>query len=111
MGGEWGEIGGNGVLWGEVGANNKNCGAGVDWFGFPISPHFPPFPPFFLGSFHQCSPPPPPPIALLPIRTMFFDLFSPKNPRFSIEHPKFPTLSPISPPCFLNQPISGISAR
>ena len=58
-GGKWG---GNGVLWGEVGANNKNCGARVDWFSFPIFPHFPPFPrhfpPFSLGSFHQRTPPP-----------------------------------------------------
>ena len=53
------------MLWGEVGANNKKCGARVDWFGFPIFPHFPPF---FLGSFHQCTPT----IALLPIKTMFF---------------------------------------
>ena len=45
MGGKWGGIG---VLWGEVGANNKNCGARVDWFGFPIFPHFPRFPLFFL---------------------------------------------------------------
>ena len=68
-------MGGNGAgmrgLCGEVGANNKECGARVDWFGFPIFPHFPPF---FLRSFHQCNPPP---LALLPIRTMFFDLFSP----------------------------------
>ena len=59
MGGKWvkwGEIGGNGVLWGEVGANNKKSGARVDWFGFPIFPHFPPVPPFFLGSFRQCTP-------------------------------------------------------
>ena len=38
-----------------------------------------------------------PPIALLPIRTMFFDLFSPQVPHFSIEHPKFPILFPIFP--------------
>ena len=37
------------------------------------------------------------PIALLSIKTMFLDLFSPKIPHFSIEHPKFPTLSPIFP--------------
>ena len=73
MRGKWGEMGGNGVLWGEVGANNKKCGARVDWFGFPIFPHFPHFPPFFLGSFHQCTPT----IALVPIKTMFFGLLSP----------------------------------
>ena len=36
------------------------------------------------------------PIALLLIKTMFFDLFSTKFPHFFIEHPKFPTLFPIS---------------
>ena len=40
-----------GVLWGEVGANNKKCGAGVDWFGFPILPHF------SLGAFTNAPPP------------------------------------------------------
>ena len=38
-----------------------------------------------------------PPIALLPIKTMFFDRFSPKTPQFCIEHPQFPTLFPIFP--------------
>ena len=51
---KWEEMGGNGVLWGEVGANNKKCGARVNWFGFPIFTHFYPF---FLGSFRQCTPP------------------------------------------------------
>ena len=51
-----------GGRWGQIA---KKCGARVDWFGFPSSPHFPPF---FLGSFRQCIPP----IALLPIKTMFF---------------------------------------
>ena len=52
-GGKWGGgMGGNGVLWGEVGANNKNCGARVDWFGFPISPHF------SSGAFTNAPPPP-----------------------------------------------------
>ena len=37
-----------------------------------------------------------------PIKTLFFDLFSPKIPHFSIEHPKFPTLSPHFPPFSLN---------
>ena len=43
--------------------------------------------------------PPPPPlrVALLPIRTMFLVLFSPKIPHFTIEHPKFPTFFLISP--------------
>ena len=41
--GKWEEMGGDGVLWGEVGANNRKRGARVDWFGFPISPHFPLF--------------------------------------------------------------------
>ena len=55
-GGGMGENGGEwGVVWGEVGANNKKCGARVDWFGFPIFPYFPPF---FLGSFHQSTPAP-----------------------------------------------------
>ena len=64
MGGNEGEMGGNGgngVLWGGVGANNKKCGARVDWFGFPIFPHFSPFSPIFpwvLSPIH-------PPIALL----------------------------------------------
>ena len=65
MGGNEGrreEVGGNGVLWGKVGANTKKCGARVDWFGFPISPHF------SLGAYANATPP----IALLPIKTMFF---------------------------------------
>ena len=59
----------------------------------PISPPpiFPGFPQFFLSSFHQCSPP----CAAL-LLTLFFDLFSPQIPHFSIEHPTFPPLSPIS---------------
>ena len=57
---------------------------------FPIFSHFPPF---FLGSFQQYTPT----IALVPIKTMFFGLFSPKFPHFSNEDPKFPTVSPIFP--------------
>ena len=87
MGGNGGEMGCYG---GEVGANNKKCGARVDWFGFPIFPHFPPF---FLGCFHQCTPT----IALLPIKTMFFGLFSPQFPIFPSSIQNFPHFSPFSP--------------
>ena len=85
------------MLRGEVGANNKNCGARVDWFGFPISPHFPPFLPIFpreLSLMHPQS-------LVADQNHVFFDLFSPQIPHFSIGHPKFRKLSPIS----LNQPI------
>ena len=91
-GGKWGKQGGNGGKRGEMGENNKNCGARMEGIGPPNSPHFPPF---FLRSFHQCNPPPPQ--ALLPIKPLFFDLFSPQMPHFSIEHPKFTPFSPISP--------------
>ena len=47
-----------------------------------------------------------PKMGLLPIKTTFFGLFSPKAPNFAIDHPKIPTLFHISPPFFLKQPIS-----
>ena len=59
MGGKWGVMAGGG-------ANDKNCGAMVDWFGFPIFPHFPQFstispgsPHFSSGAFTNTPPPPP----------------------------------------------------
>ena len=60
-------MGGNGVLWGEVGANNKNCGASVDWFGFPIFPIFNHFQPFstIFNHFHWELPPMHPPHSLV----------------------------------------------
>ena len=40
---------------------------------------------------------PPPPIALLPVKTMFFDLFSPKFPIFPSGIQNFPHFSPVFP--------------
>ena len=59
-----------GGRWGQA---TKSVGLGWTSLVSPFSPIFLHFPPFFLGSFRPCTPPP----ALLPIKTMFFDLFSP----------------------------------
>ena len=119
-GGKWGEMGGKGGNEGEMGRNGGKWGkmrggmgcyggrwgqitksVGLGWTGL-VSPFSPIFPHFSLGAFTNAPPPP----ALLPIKTMFFGLFSPKIPHFSIEHPKFSHTFPHFPPFFLNQPIS-----
>ena len=103
MGENGGNSGGNGRKWGEVGCYGGRWGqitksVGLGWTGLvsPFFPHFifPHFPPFFLGSFHQCTPT----IALVPIKTMFSALSSPKFPIFpsSIQNsPHFPPFPPI----------------
>ena len=78
---------------------------------FPSSiqncPHFSPFPPVFThfssGAFTNA---PLPPNSLVADQKHVFWPFQPQIPQFSIEHPKFSTLSPHFPPFFLNQPIS-----
>ena len=79
---------------------------GLGWTGLvsPFSPIFDSFPPFFLRSFHQCTPPPHK--ALLPIKTVFVGLFQPQNYPFFHRASKFSHTLPHFPPFFLNQPIS-----
>ena len=93
-----GKMGGNGGKWEEKGCYGGGGGqitksVGLGWTGL-VSPFSPIFPHFSLGAFANA---PPPPIALSPIKTMFFDLFCPQIPHFSIEHPKFPTVFCIFP--------------
>ena len=82
---------------GKVAANNKNCGARVDWFGFPISPHFPPF---FLGGFHQCTPPP---HNRCQTKPCFLTFSAPNSPFFPLGIQDFPRLPPF-PPIFPHFP-------
>ena len=109
MGGEkWGKMrgkcGGNEGKWGGGGQITRIVGLGWTGLVSPFSPIFDHFPTFFLRSFHQCTPPP---LALLPIKTMFFALFSPPPPNSSFFHraSKFSHTFPHFPPFFLNQPI------
>ena len=77
-----------GGRWGQI-----TKSVGLVWTGL-VSPFCPIPPPIFPW---ELSPMHPHPIALLSMKTMFFDLFSPQIPNFSIEHPTFPTVFPISP--------------
>ena len=109
-GGKWGEMGENGGNWGEMGEMGCYGGrwgqitksVGLGWTGL-VSPFSPIFPHFSLEAFANA---PPPPIALLPIKTMFFDLFSPQNSPFFHRASKISHTFPQFPPFFLNQPIS-----
>ena len=95
MGGNGGEMGCYGGRWGQI---TKIVGLGWTALVAPFSPFAPISPncsPFFLGSFHQSTPPPQPCCQSKPCFFLAFP--APQIPIFPSSLQNFPQFPPISP--------------